>query len=163
MAEQTLKGVINDLVNWVEFLHQNNLKYQAQIKELEARLTAVVQDNNHLNNEDGVTNRNSVITVPTMNSIDNQQHIISSPTQMPNIHPQHQQGLYQPLTNHSQPYNPQPMACMWTPYNPNGHYDMQFQYHDPGYAINPYQQPTPQPQQQPQPQTQQQQQQQRQP
>lgn len=38
MAEQTLSGLVLDLMNWIEALHEKNLKLQAQIEGLTKEL-----------------------------------------------------------------------------------------------------------------------------
>lgn len=161
MAEQTLNEIIVGLMNWIESLHQNNLKYQAQIEELQAKLSVAQQNNhnnislnncinNNINNNSSSSNnevtsnsendnKTTLTTVPLINNVENHHQIVNN---LAPVHSQHahQQAIYQPLSNHGQMFAPQTMPCVWTPYNPNGHYDMPIQYHDQGYSIHPYQQ-----------------------
>lgn len=138
MSEQTQNEIMMILMNWVESLHQTNLKYEARIQELEAE----VKRN---------TEKNIVNSVPQINKVENHHQLNSNQAPITTMHQQHphQQAIYQPLTNHPQTYTTQaPMQYMWGHY-PHTTYDMQFQYQDQNYGIQPPPYPPqPQPQQQ---------------
>lgn len=141
MAEQTLSELVMNLINWIESLHEKNLKYEAQLEsltkdlekaqnskeELEARLSAY--------QESDLKQSATINTVPVTNTTNHNQ--IAPTTILPQTHsyPQHQQVIYPPQQQQVQPvYQPvanqptfasQPSPYMWTTYDSNRHYHLQ--------------------------------------
>lgn len=138
MAEQTLSELVMNLINWIESLHEKNLKYEAQLEslsrdleraqnskdELEARLSAYQESD---------LKQTATINAVPVNNINN--HQIAATSIHPHPHqaiqhqqaiyqPQHQQAIYQPVPN-PQNFAPQPPQFMWTTYDANGHYHLQ--------------------------------------
>lgn len=121
MAEQTLSELVMNLSNWIESLHEKNLKYAAQVeilsrdlaeaqsskKELEAQLSAYQN-----------SDKNALTAVPTNN-------IVTPITS--NIHPQHPQPIYQPVAN-PQTFVTQTAPYVWA-YDTSGH-EMQVPYYE---------------------------------
>lgn len=140
MAEQTLSELVMNLINWIESLHEKNLKYEAQLEsltkdlekaqsskeELEARLSAYQESDSKQSA--------TIDTVPVTNTTNHNQ--IASTAILPQTHPypQHQQAIYQPQQQvqpvyqpvaNQQTFAPQPSPYLWTTYDSNGHYHLQ--------------------------------------
>lgn len=132
MAEQTLSELVMNLINWIESLHEKNLKYEAQVEslmkdlakaqtsheELEARLSAY--QNGDI--------KPTIAAVPVTNI---------NPQIVNTIHPPHQQAIYQPIAN-AQSFVAQPAPYVWT-YDASGH-EMQVPYYE-HYGTSNFQQP----------------------
>lgn len=106
MAEQTLSEIVMNLINWIESLHEKNLKYEAQVESL-SRDLARVQDSNEqlearLTAYQNGDHRLQTIVDPTANM---------NGQMASTVHPQHQQTIYSSMVNHHAVYATQPAVC----------------------------------------------------
>lgn len=130
MAEQTLSELVMNLSNWIESLHEKNLKYEAQVESLSRDLDKALSSKKELEAQLSAyqnSDKNSCTSAPASS--------IGNPI-TPNIHPQHQQPIYQPIAN-TQAFIHQTTPYLWSaPYDTSGH-DLQATYYDQyGTPIN---------------------------
>jgi len=136
MAEQTLNELVMNLINWIESLHEKNLKYEAQVEtlsrdlakaqnsneELEARLSAY--QNNNI--DDGTSIKTTVTAVPIANI-----GAAQIATNIQHQHLQHQPTVYQSI-GQGQGYAPQPPTYVST-YDTSGMQTYYDQYWTPAF------------------------------
>lgn len=102
MAEQTLSEFVMNLVNWIESLHEKNIKCEAQVakllkdkEELETRLAAY--ENSEI--------KSTIASVPATS--------VNTQIAVNTIHPQHPQPtIYQPIAS-AQAFVPQQVPYVW--------------------------------------------------
>lgn len=83
MAEQTLSELVINLINWIESLHEKNLKYEAQLATLSADLALAQTSKQQL--EAQLSSYQNAESVPTV-------------TTVPVQHQQYQ-NIFQPIQN----------------------------------------------------------------
>lgn len=125
MAEQTLSEMVMNLINWIESLHEKNLKYEAQVETL-SRDLARAQDSNEQLEARLSAYQNSDIKA-TLNSSSAPLNNQISATVHHQQHPQ-ATAMYQPLVNQPTAYAAQPAQC-WT-YEPMVAPDRNLNMHD---------------------------------
>lgn len=131
MAEQTLSELVMNLINWIESLHEKNLKLAAKVESLERDLEKAASSKEELEAQLSAyqnSDRNTLSTVPT-GTIGSQ---ITT-----NIHPQQQQAIYQQVAN-PPTFVTQPAPYVWA-YDTSGH-DMQVPYYE-HYGAQAFHQP----------------------
>lgn len=138
MAEESLNELVMNLINWIESLHERNLKYEAQVESLTRDLAEAQSSNEQLEArlsayQHSDSNKTTITTVPIASNI-SCQPIVSD------IHHQpQQQTIYQPITVSQQSFVPQPAPYVWTAYEPAGH-EMQMPYYE-HYQTHAFQKP----------------------
>lgn len=100
MAEQTLSELVINLINWIESLHEKNLKYEAQVETLSRDLALAQSSNQQL--EARLSSYQNAEIVPTVTAVPvvgvsnhhQVQHQVHDPHQQ-----QYHQNIYQPIAN----------------------------------------------------------------
>lgn len=135
MAEQTLHEFVMNLINWIESLHEKNLKYESQVKSLEQTLLTLESKLAEAQNSKekleaqlqtpacSYQQTTSDTTETTVDAI-SVAHLSGTQISSSIHHPHHQsQPIYhhQPIATHTHSYVPQPAPYVWTTYETTDH------------------------------------------